>query len=185
MMIYDNPELLRESMLVWKDFYKRYLKAQKEAGAHAIWFGDCNAFSGLLSVAQYEEHILEITRELVQYAEKELDLMMWMHNSEIQVKHVLSHLPLGVSFESIGPAANIAEIRQATKGKQAISGNLDPIEVLWRGTPESIAAEVKRIMAICKDGGGYIFAPGEMNPYQVPAENMHAMMQTAKSLAKY
>lgn len=185
MMIYDNPELLRESMLAWKDFYMRYLKAQKEAGAHAIWFGDCNAFSGLLSVAQYEEHILGITRELVQYAEKELDLMMWMHNSEIEVKHVLSHRPLGLSFESIGPAADIAEIRQATKGKQAISGNLDPIEVLWRGTPESIASEVKRIMSICKDGGGYIFAPGEMNPYQVPVENMHAMMQTAKSLAKY
>ena len=185
MMIYDNPQLLHESMLVWKDFYMRYLKAQKEAGAHAIWFGDCNAFSGLLSVAQYEEHILKITRELVQYGEKELDLMMWMHNSEIEVKHVLSHRPLGLSFESIGPAGNIAEIRKATKGKQAISGNLDPIEVLWRGTPESIACEVKRIMSICKDGGGYIFAPGEMNPCQVPAENMRAMMQAAKSLAKY
>lgn len=185
MMIYDNPELLRESMLGWKDFYMRYLKAQKAAGAHAVWLGDCNAFSGLLSVAQYEEHISEITRELVQYGEKELDLIMWMHNSEVEVKHVLSHRPLGLSFESIGPAANIGEIRQATKGKQAISGNLDPIEVLWRGTPESITREVKRIMAICKAGGGYIFATGEMNPCQVPAENMRAMIQTAKALAEY
>ncbi len=185
LLIYDDPRLLREAMERWKDFYMRYLKAQQQAGAHAIWFGDCNAFSGLLSVEQYQEHIFAVTRELVQYAEQELNLMMWMHNSEIKVPHVLSHVPLGLSFESIGPAADIAAVRKATRGKEAISGNLDPIEVLWRGNPETIAAEVRRIMAVGKPGGGYIFAPGEMNPRDIPAVNMHAMMDTAHSLARY
>jgi uroporphyrinogen decarboxylase len=163
----------------------RYIKAQQEAGAHAIWFGDCNAFSGLLSPEQYTEHVFPITKELVDYAEKELDVMIWMHNSEISIPHVLSHIPLGLSFESIGPAADIVAMRAATKGKHAISGNLDPIEVLWRGTPESVTAEAERIMNICKPGGGYIFNTGEMNPMQVPAENMRAFIQAGKRLAQY
>lgn len=182
-MMLTDPELLREAMSAWMRFYQRYAKAQKDAGAHAVWLGDCNAFSSMVSVDMYVEHILPITRELVQYCEKELDLMVWMHNSEIKVEHLLSHLPLGHSFENIGPAADIAAVRAATRGRQAISGNLDPIESLWRGTPASIAADVERIMTICKPGGGYIFNTGEMNPRDVPEANMDAMIQTARRLA--
>ena len=40
-------------------------------------------------------------------------------------------------------------------------------------------------MDICKEGGGYIFNTGEMNPRQVPEENMMAYMETAKKLADY
>jgi len=185
MLMLTDFELLRDAMQYWKEFYMRYIEAQKEAGAHAIWLGDCNAFSSMVSVEQYKKYIFPITKELIDFAEKKLDVMIWMHNSEIKPDHVVSHIPLGLSFESIGPAADIKKIRSLTGGKHAVSGNLDPIEVLWRGTPESVAGEVARIMSICKPGGGYIFNTGEMNPYQVPEENMTAMMKTAKSLAKY
>jgi len=185
MLMYTDPGFLYDAMDYWKEFYKRYIKAQQQAGADAIWLGDCNAFSSMVSVPQYNEHILPITKELVNYCEKELGIMIWMHNSETQLEHVLSHLPLGVSFESIGPDADIRQIREATRGKQAISANLDPIKVLWQGTPESITAEVKRIMNICKDGGGFIFNSGEMNPREIPEENMMAFMETAHKIADY
>jgi uroporphyrinogen decarboxylase len=77
------------------------------------------------------------------------------------------------------------EIMEIAKGKRAISGNLDPIEVLWKGTPEKIEKDVERLMKICKPYGQYIFSPGEMNPRQVPEENMDAMMKTAKKLSEY
>jgi uroporphyrinogen-III decarboxylase len=111
--------------------------------------------------------------------------MVWLHNSEVSVNHVRSHLPLGASIESIGPGGDMAQIRAATRGRQAVSGNLDPLEVLWRGSPATIAREVERLMTVCKEGGGYVFATGEMNPSDVPAENMAAMMQAAKRLSVY
>ena len=185
MMMLDDKQLLYDAMDYWLEFYKRYIKAQKDAGAHAIWLGDCNAFSSMVSVAMYNEHILPVTRKLVQYCEEEIDVRIWLHNSEIKLDHVLSHVPLGLTVESIGPAADIREIREGTKGKAAISGNLDPIESLWRGTPESIARDAERIMSICKPGGGYIFATGEMNPRDVPAENMKALMDASRKVAEY
>lgn len=184
-LMLTDPGLLHDAMGYWLEFYKRYIEAQKNAGAHAVWLGDCNAFSSMISVEQYNNSVLPQAKELVQYAVNELGVIVWLHNSEVKQSHVLSHLPLGVSIESIGPAADIGEIRQGTRGKLAISGNLDPIEVLWRGTPESIAEEVKRIMNICKPGGGYVFNTGEMVPRDVPPENMAAFMRTAKELAKY
>jgi uroporphyrinogen decarboxylase len=169
----------------WKEFYKRYVKAQQDAGADAIWLGDCNAFSSMVSVKQYNEFILPVTRDLVKYCEKDLNIMIWMHNSETKLDHLLSHLPLGVSFESIGPDADIRQMREATRGVRPISGNFDPIKDLWQGNPDSIKAEVERIMGICKNGGGFIFNTGEMNPQQTPEENMDAYISAARNLAEY
>ena len=185
MLMYTDPEFLHAAMEYWNEFYKRYIKAQQDAGADAIWLGDCNAFSSMVSVPQYVEHILPVTRDLVTFCEKELNIMMWMHNSETELEHVMSHMPLGLSFESIGPDGNIEEIRKATIGKQPISGNLDPIKLLLNGNPDSISADVERIMKICKPGGGFIFNSGEMNPRDIPEENMDTYMRMAKKLSEY
>jgi len=185
LLLLTNPELLYNAMDYWLEFYKRYIKAQRDAGADAIWLGDCNAFGNMVPVPLYREHILPVTKKLVQYCEKELDIMIWMHNSEISLENIISHLPLGVSFENVGPAADIMEISNALKGKAAFSGNLDPLEVLWKGTPDLVKSETTRIITCCKDNGGYIFNTGEMNPGQVPFENMKAMMDTARDLAEY
>lgn len=184
-LMYTDQEFLYDAMDYWKEFYKRYIKAQQDAGADAIWLGDCNAYSSMVSVPEYVQHILPVTRELVSYCEKDLNMMMWMHNSETELEHVMSHLPLGLSFESIGPDGNIKEIREATRGKQPISGNLDPIKLLLNGNPDSISADVDRIMKICKPGGGFIFNSGEMNPRAIPEENMDAYMNAARKLAEY
>lgn len=185
MLMYTDPDFLHDAMEYWKEFYKRYIKAQKMAGADAIWLGDCNAYSSMVSVPQYEKFILPVTKELVGYCEKELDIMIWMHNSETKLENVISHMPVGMSFESIGPDGDIGQIRQATKGKQPISGNLDPLKVLWQGNPDSITAEVNRMMSICKDGGGFICNTGEMNPRDTPVENMEAYMAAALSVSEY
>jgi uroporphyrinogen-III decarboxylase len=185
MLMYTDPAFLQEAMNYWKEFYKQYIREQKRAGADAIWLGDCNAFSSMVSSKQYTEFILPVTRDLVTFCEKELDIMIWMHNSEIRLENVLSHLPVGMSFESIGPDADIRQIRTATKGIQPISGNLDPLKVLWQGNPDLIASEVNRMMSVCKIGGGFICSTGEMNPRDTPVENMEAYMAAAGAIAEY
>ncbi len=184
LLLLTDPDLLYEAMDYWLEFYKKYIKAQKDAGADAIWLGDCNAFSSMVPADLYVEHILPVTKGLVQYCEKELDIMIWMHNSETNLEHILSHLPIGMSFENVGPAADIARVAAALKGKAAFSGNLDPLEVLWKGTPDMIRKETTRIITACRDNKGYIFNTGEMNPGQVSFENMKAMMDTARDLAE-
>ena len=64
-LMYTDPEFLYDAMDYWKEFYKRYIKAQQDAGADAIWLGDCNAYSSMVSVPQYVQHILPVTKELV------------------------------------------------------------------------------------------------------------------------
>lgn len=183
-MMYSDPELLRDTCEFFVELQSKYAVAQVEAGAHSIWLGDCNAFSGMLSVEQYKEWAFGPCKKVVD-AIKKAGGLVHLHNSEIQIPHLLAEAELGVSIVSVGPAADIAEAKKAFAGKQCFSGNLDPIEVLMRGTPELVASEAKRIMNTSKNGGGYIFSTGEMNPRDVPEENFRAYMKAAREVSRY
>ena len=174
-----DPDLLAEACEFFVDFQSRYIKAQIEAGAHAIWLGDCNAFSGMLSVDQFNKFAFPSCKKLVKKAH-EYGALIHLHNSEIKIPALLAESELGVDIINCGPATDLKEARKALTGKCCITGNLDPIEVLMRGTPEQVTAETERIVKVGYLAGGYIFNTGEMNPRDVPVENMKAMIQTAK-----
>ena len=176
----SDPNLLRDMCEFFVEQQYRFIKAQMEAGAHGIWLGDCNAFSGMLSIAQYGEIAFPSCKKLVEKCKKDFDVIFHLHNSEIHPEYLVEETKLGVDIVSVGPAADIAEAKKALTGKCCFTGNLDPIEVLMRGTPELIAKETERIMATCTPGGGYCFNTGEMNPRDVPTENMHALVQAAR-----
>lgn len=179
-----EPDLLAEACEYFVDLQARYIKAQYKAGAHAIWLGDCNAFSSMLSLEQYRRHALPSCKKLIEKVKKDMDIIIFIHNSEIAIPYLLAEVELGADIISAGPAADIAEVKKALAGKSCFSGNLDPIEVLMRGTPQQVATETERIMKTCKPGGGYIFCTGEMNPRDVPVENMKALVQTARRLGE-
>ena len=183
MLMFTDPDLLRDTCEFFVEQQSRNAAAQIEAGAHSIWVGDCNAFSGLLGVDQYMEWAFDPCKKLtaeIQHAGG----LVHLHNSEVKAPYLMKEAELGVDIISVGPAADIAEAKSVLEGKNCFTGNLDPIEVLFRGTPEQISAEVKRIMGVCK-GPGYIFSTGEMNPRDVPVENFRAYMKTAREYSKY
>ncbi|MDY7010360.1 MAG: uroporphyrinogen decarboxylase family protein [Planctomycetota bacterium] len=179
MLALDKPDLLTDACEFFVQAHSRYIKAQIEAGAHAIWMGDCNAFGGMLSLEQYRQFAFDSCKKLVEKAH-EYGAIIHLHNSEIVVPYLLAESELGVDIINCGPAADIAEVRKALTGKTCFSGNLDPIEVLMRGAPEQVAKEAERIVKIGCSEGGYIFNTGEMNPRATPVENMKAMIASAR-----
>jgi len=116
---------------------------------------------------------------------RDMGLIVMYHASEIQGAYVEKQLELGVDIMSVGPEADIAEALAITQGKVALSGNVDPVNVLQNGSPDDVAAETERVMAICKPGGGYVFNSGEMVPRDTPEANMRAMAETVRRLGTY
>lgn len=179
MLTATDPDLLARACDFFVELQSRYIEAQVEAGAHAIWIGDCNAFSGMLSVEQYRRFAFPSCKRLVEKAH-EYGAIVHLHNSEVSVPYLLAEAELGADIVNCGPAADMSEVRDAMTGKVCFSGNLDPIEVLMRGTPQQVAAETQRILQIGSSQGGYLFATGEMNPRDTPAENMKAMVEAVR-----
>ena len=108
---------------------------------------------------------------------------MFLHNSEISIPHLELEFELKPDVVSVGPAADMEAVLRVARGKTCIMGNVDPIEVLMRGTPEQVEKEVERIMAIGRPGTGFMLDSGEMIPRDVPVKNMHAMMRRGHQLA--
>jgi uroporphyrinogen decarboxylase len=139
----------------------------------------------MLSVEQYMRFAFPSCKRLVERLKKDTELIIHLHNSEISISHLLAECGLGVDIINVGPAANIAEVRNALTGKNCFTGNLDPIEILMRGTPEDVAKEAERIVKICHTKqGGYIFNTGEMNPRDIPVENMKALIESVRKTSE-
>jgi len=182
LLMYDDPDLLHETMKFFVELQSHWAVAQIEAGADAIWVGDCNAFSSLLSTAQYEEFAAEPCAKVIEACHKAGGLV-FLHNSEISIPHILLECQIRPDVISVGPGADLKAVLDATRGKTCIMGNVDPIEVLMRGAPQQVEAEVERIMAIGRGSTGFILDSGEMIPRDVPVENMQAMMRKGHQLA--
>ncbi len=179
LLLLTEPRLLAEACEFFVEYQSRYIEAQMEAGAHAIWLGDCNAFSGMLSLEQYRKFAFEPCKRLIEKAH-ECNAIIHLHNSEIEIPYLLAEVETGADIVNFGPAADIGAVSTALRGKVCFSGNLDPIEVLMRGMPEQIEQEADRIVKVGYSGGGYLFNTGEMNPRDVPEENMRAMVRAAR-----
>jgi len=179
MLALSDPDLLADACDFFVELQARYVGAQVEAGAQAIWLGDCNAFSGMLSLEQYRRLAFPSCKRLIEKAH-EHGAIIHLHNSEIKVPYLLAESELGPDIINCGPGGDMGEALAALRGKTCASGNLDPIELLLHGTPEQVAAEAERLVRIGYPGGGYLFCTGEMNPRDVPAENMHAMVSAVR-----
>jgi uroporphyrinogen decarboxylase len=130
-------------------------------------------------LAQYRRFAFPACKKLIERAHA-CGAIVHLHNSEGSLPYLLAESELGADIVNCGPAADMAAVRQALGGRTCFSGNLDPIEVLMRGTPEQVAAEVERIVETCYRGGGYLFCTGEMNPRDTPAENLRAMIEAVR-----
>ena len=61
-----------------------------------------------------------------------------------------------------------------------LSGNVDPLVTLQRGTTDDVRREVRRIVEHVGRQGGHVMNSGEMVPRDTPDENVHAFVQQAR-----
>jgi len=179
MMQLADQGFLRDALAFCADMQIRFATAQVEAGAHAIWLGDCNASTHLISPAAYRQYALPEARRVVQAIQAAGGLVI-CHNSEEKPAGLQAQAEQGVDVLSVGPGLDLAEARKAVGDRVCLVGNIDPIRVLERGTPRSVREEVKRLMAIGRASGGWIFNSGEMIPRDTPEANMAALRDAVR-----
>ncbi len=102
------------------------------------------------------------------------------HASEEDEDYLGLSKELSASALSIGPGVDIMDARRALGDGVCILGNLDPVEVLLKGSAAQVAAETTRIVSAV-GGPGYMFNTGECVPRETPVENVEAMMQAART----
>jgi uroporphyrinogen decarboxylase len=179
MLLYDNADFVREAATFFEDYQIQFGLDQIKAGSDAIWFGDCNASGHMISPDNYREFAAEPARR-VNDAYKEAGGVVIYHASEELPAMVDIQAGLGFSVLSVGPGIDIERTREITGDRVCLSGNVDPLAVLARGTTDQVRAEVERIVANVSLQGGHIMNSGEMVPRETPEENVETFMETTR-----
>jgi len=179
MLCYDDPDLLMDTMKFFSEAQAAFGIAQFEAGADALWYGDCNAASHLISLEHYKRFAFDLTAEVAEQYRKAGGLAFY-HASEEQVEFVDVMADLGCSAVSVGDGADLARCHDVVKGRAGLIGNLDPIALLCNGTPEQVAEAVGQTIDTVSRRGGHVLNSGEMVPRATPEENIRAMVRAAR-----
>jgi len=189
-LVSDEPfatALLDTLLELYIEFYDVYLEAVGPYVQIVALGDDLGMQTGpLISPALYRRLIKPRHKELYDFIHSRTEAKI-MHHTCGSVFPLVQDLidvgvdilnPIQTSAQGMDPAALKREF-----GQQLIfHGGMDVQRILPFATPEVVKEEVKRIVAILGQGGGYIFAPSHNIQADVPPENILAMYEAMLDL---
>ncbi|NLI61827.1 MAG: MtaA/CmuA family methyltransferase [Methanosarcinaceae archaeon] len=156
------------------DFCIKYAEEMVKAGADTIVIIDPTASYELLGADFYNKFAVPYHKRIVEAMNKH-DVPVVLHICGDTTKGIGLMDSAGVHGISVDQKVNIKEA-VANAENAVIIGNVDPVQVLWKGTPEQIKEASQKAF----DEGAKIIAPGCGIVSATPTENLKAIVQFAK-----
>jgi uroporphyrinogen decarboxylase len=176
-----RPELAHEILEITTKTIIEWTKVREEVvGEKFERIGLGDDFPGFLGPKLFKEFALPyIGRVFKAFANR---IHYW--HSDGDTTSVLELIPeMHVEVHNnFYPDADISEFKRRIGDKICLVGNIHPLKIMLRGTPEMVENECKRQIKLAAPNGGYILSTGGEMPRGVPEENIIAMI---KSTEKY
>lgn len=177
-MMYRHPDTWRLLMEKLVTVLREYARQQVEAGADVIQIFD--SWVGVLSVEDYRDFVLPITKTLVRevqalgvpviyFGVETMSLLPAMRETGADVLGLDWRTPLGSTWKSLDYAC-------------AVQGNLDPITLF--AEPPLIRERVKQILTQAGGRPGHIFNLGHGIVPGTPVENVQAVVRFVRELSE-
>ncbi len=80
---------------------------------------------------------------------------------------------------------DLAELKRLYGDKIVLKGNLHTTDVMLYGSVDDVIAASKKAIDDAGEGGGFILSTGDQCGRDTPLENLHAMVDTARTYGKY
>jgi uroporphyrinogen decarboxylase len=172
-----------------KRYFKNYLAAVGKY-AQVIGYADDLGMQDRLQMSPetYRDVIKPYHRKIFAFIHEHTDARILLHSCGAVTPVIDDLIEVGVDI--LNPVQTRAkgmdpETLKSSFGKRIMFwGGVDEQQLLPRGTPEEVAEEVVRLMAVLGEGGGYVLAPGHNLQTDTPVENIVAMYDTAKRVNK-
>lgn len=168
--LYDRPEWVEELLELLVEQQIAFAKEQIALGAHMIGLGD--AIASLVSPKQYRKFALPYEQRIFA-AVREGGAIPRLHICG-DTSHIVSDM--AQSGAEIVDLDWMVDLQRAAEtfgdDGPAPCGNFDPVEIMLRGTPDSVAEATR----VCKAAGGprHFAAAGCEIPDDTPEANMTA-----------
>ena len=137
-----------------------------------------------LSKQMFQNLIKPYYKERVQYTKRFTDAFYKHHTCGSVYDFIPDLIDCGIDIlNPIQPGVYMMEHERLKKDfgdKITFWGGVDTQHLLPGGSPDDVKKEVKRILGIMDNNGGYILSPAHTIQYDVPAQNILALFEGAK-----
>jgi MtaA/CmuA family methyltransferase len=125
-----------------------------------------------------EEHYLQFAHPyLKRICDAFPDDWVKLYHNDADVDACLDHLPeAGFNMLNWGKQKDVVEVKERVGDRMCLMGNVDPLEVGVRGTPEEVRDATLRVLEGA-GGEGIILSVGGGTSPEMPRENVLAMLE--------
>jgi len=177
--IYKNRAAIEKLLNFASELYLTYIQGYIEAGAKVVQMAEPSASGDMISRKHFNEvalpHIKEVFRRL-----SGKDLIIILHICGDTTDRLDLIAESGAHIMSLDYKVKLAAARSAFAGKIAFAGNLNPVNVVQRGSHDEIVNETIKGIKEVGEGSSYIVMPGCDIPPSTPLENLQLISKTVK-----
>ncbi len=172
--MYNQPEQMHLLLDKLAQSVTAYLNAQIAAGAQAVQIFD--TWGGILTTQAYREFSLAYMKKIVAGLTRESEgrkvpVILFTKNGGLWLQDIAES---GCDCVGLDWTIEIGRARSLIGNKVSLQGNMDP-SILY-STPDSIRAEVRRILASYGAGNGHVFNLGHGITPDVDPANVSAFV---------
>lgn len=156
-LLVEEPDAAHKLLSLLADATVQYLRAQRAAGAQALMIFD--TWGGVLTRWMYREfslrHMAAIVAGLQEDTEQDVPIILFTKGGASWLEDMAATGCAGLGLDW---SADIGDARARVGQQVALQGNFDP--ALLYASPDSIRAEVGRILECYGNGPGHVFNLG-------------------------
>ena len=177
--LYEEPEFVEELMNICCEEAIICAREQVKAGCDFIGIGDSAA--SLVSPKTYSELVVPMEKRIVDEIHK-LGAKAKLHICG-NISNLLDYVcDTGADIVDIDWMVDFKTAVKKTGGRCCINGNIDPVRVVYEGTPDMVRAEIEKLTGVI-DANSCISAGCEV-PKFTPYENLKAFDDALRHISK-
>ena len=191
-MIPDFAEaMLKKNLELCKQHMGNFLEAIGE-NIDLIKIGDDLGSQDRLMISprMYRQMLKPLHADLIQFIKERTKAKVFFHTDGDVFDLIEDFIEIGVDVlnpiqTSAGKMSDLAGLKQRYGSRLVFCGAIDTQHILPKGTPEEVRQEVRRVINILGEGGGYMAASVHTVMNEVPPENILAMVDAVEEFGFY
>ena len=178
--LWDDRPLVDALMARCAEYGIAYGKALADAGADMLSGGDSPA--GLLNPQLYREVALPAEQRLIAGLRATTSIPLSLHICGNSTRILADMARSGADVLEIDHQVDLTEACRLVPPEIALWGNLDPVALLTRGTPEEVTSTTVKTLRSVEAAGRrrFVLSSGCTLAVDTPAENLSALIAAAR-----
>ncbi len=175
-----EPDIAKKAVKRGSEHSYKIIDMISDMGGDFFIMADPSASGDLINGPDYMEYVCAGAKRIADMVHSK-DMYSLMHicgNSHTIIQEVPE---TGIDGFSVDFMVDMGRAKEELDGRCTLIGNVNPVALMWNGTPASIKADSDRIMKAAASGGKFMLGSGCETPIETPLENIIALREAAES----